>query len=77
VHQDGPFKRGDSDDMMIEDFPGFADNLMLISAAVKSVERIIGEKTDPTMVVQHNFVDAADLASTLWKKQRDRTRGIV
>jgi nucleoside 2-deoxyribosyltransferase len=55
VHQDGLFKRGDSDNMMIEDFPGFADNLMLVNAAVKSIQITTGETPDPASVVQRSF----------------------
>jgi nucleoside 2-deoxyribosyltransferase len=71
VYQDGPVKRGDSDNMMIEEFPGFADNLMLINAAVKTVEYATGEKPDPAAVVKHSFEDAADLARNLWQKQKN------
>ena len=35
VYRDGDFVRGKRDHMMIEDFEGFAGNLMLINAAVR------------------------------------------
>lgn len=70
VHHDGLLKRGDSDNMMIEDFPGFADNVMLVNAAVKSIRYTTGETPDPASVVQPSFEDAADLAHTLWEKQQ-------
>jgi nucleoside 2-deoxyribosyltransferase len=65
VHQDGAFLRGNSDNMAVEDFEGFADNLMLINAAVRSLERATGEKPDPATVVQLSFEAAADLAKLL------------
>jgi nucleoside 2-deoxyribosyltransferase len=67
VHQDGPFLRGNSDNMAVEDFAGFADNLMLINAAVKSLERATGEKPDAAAAVQFSFEAAADLAKAVFK----------
>jgi nucleoside 2-deoxyribosyltransferase len=66
VVQQGQFKRGARDGMMIEDFEGFADNLMLINAAVESAERATGERVDPATIVQFSFDAAADLAYRLW-----------
>lgn len=66
VVQQGQFKRGARDGMMIEDFEGFADNLMLINAAVASAERATGERVDPAIIVQFSFEAAADLAHRLW-----------
>lgn len=66
VHRDGPFIRGDSDRMMVEEFDGYADNLMLINAAVASAERATGEKCDPAAIVHHGFEAAADFAKALW-----------
>jgi nucleoside 2-deoxyribosyltransferase len=68
VHDDGPFKRGDIDNMMIEDFPGFADNLMLVNAAVRSYNLTTGETPDPEYIVQVSFEAAADLAKMLWNR---------
>jgi nucleoside 2-deoxyribosyltransferase len=71
VHDDGPFERGDSDNMMIEHFPGFADNLMVVNAAVKSCKFATNEQPDPDKIVQYSFEAAADLAQTLWKQASD------
>jgi nucleoside 2-deoxyribosyltransferase len=70
VYEDGPFRRGKSDGMMIEEFAGFADNLMLINAAVKSAEIVFGPNVDPASVVQHSFEAAADLAKKLWEAKQ-------
>jgi nucleoside 2-deoxyribosyltransferase len=69
VDQDGPDKRGRGDSMTIEEFDGFADNLMLINAAALSAERT-GEKSDPAAIVQFSFEAAADLARRLWDQAR-------
>lgn len=66
VDQDGPARRGRRDGMMIEEFDGFADNLMLINAAAASAERAMGEKSDPATIVQISFEAAADFARRLW-----------
>jgi nucleoside 2-deoxyribosyltransferase len=66
VYQDGPFQRGGSDHMMVEEFDRFADNLMLINAAAASAEQATGEKFDPATIVQFGFEAAADLAKRLW-----------
>jgi nucleoside 2-deoxyribosyltransferase len=66
VYADGPYCRGVADDMMVEDFDGFADNLMLINAAVTSAERAFGRAVDPADVVQHGFEAAADFARRIW-----------
>ena len=66
VQQDGSIKRGASDRMMIEEFDGFADNLMLVNAATASAERATGEKFDPAAIVQFGFEAAADFAKRLW-----------
>lgn len=72
VYSDGATMRGRSDHMMIEDFAGFADNLMLINAAVSTVERATRGEVDPATVVQHSFEAAADLAMKLWTVQKER-----
>jgi nucleoside 2-deoxyribosyltransferase len=74
VHQDGPLRRGDSDNMMIEDFPGFADNLMLVNAAVNSMLHTLGGKPDPATAVQRSFRDAVNLAHDMYNKQNLRLR---
>jgi nucleoside 2-deoxyribosyltransferase len=66
IHQDGPVKRGAADRMMIEEFDGFADNLMLINAAATSAEQATGEKSDPATIVYYGFEAAADFAKRLW-----------
>jgi nucleoside 2-deoxyribosyltransferase len=73
VYLDGDFTRGKSDHAMIEAFDGFADNLMLINAAVKSVERAGGERADPAAIVQDSFEAAAELAKKLWDELSRRT----
>jgi nucleoside 2-deoxyribosyltransferase len=70
VDQDGPDKRGRGDRMVVEEFDGFADNLMLINAAASSAERATGEKSDPAAIVQLSFEAAADLARRLWDHAR-------
>jgi nucleoside 2-deoxyribosyltransferase len=68
VYDDGGILRGMRDRMMIEVFDGFADNLMLINAAVKSAARIIGSAIDPADIVHHSFETAADFAKALWER---------
>ena len=70
VRQDGPLMRGASDRMMIEEFDGFADNLMLVNAAVASAEQATGETFDPAAIVQFGFEAAADFARRLWDAAR-------
>jgi nucleoside 2-deoxyribosyltransferase len=64
VDRDGPVRRGRRDGIMIEEFDGFADNLMLINAS--SAERAMGEKSDPAAIVQFSFEAGADFARRLW-----------
>ena len=52
--------------MVIEEFGGFADNLMLINAAAASAERATGGKPDPAAIVHYGFEAAADFARRLW-----------
>ena len=66
IHPDGPVRRGGGDRMMIEEFDGFADNLMLINAATVSAEVATGEKHDPAAIVQFGFEAGANLARRLW-----------
>jgi nucleoside 2-deoxyribosyltransferase len=70
VYRDGAVLRGKPDRMMVEEFDGFADNLMLVNAAVKAAERAVGEKVDPAAVVHHSFEAAADFAKTLWERTK-------
>jgi nucleoside 2-deoxyribosyltransferase len=66
LYQDGPDRRGTRDRMLIEEFDGFADNLMLINAAVTSAERALGRPVDPAVIVHPGFATAADYARMLW-----------
>jgi nucleoside 2-deoxyribosyltransferase len=68
VHDDGPIKRGDIDNMMIENFSGFADNLMLVNAAIRSYNLTTGDQMEPVNIVQLSFEAAADLAKVLWSR---------
>jgi nucleoside 2-deoxyribosyltransferase len=72
LYPDGLVQRGASDHMMVEDFDGFADNLMLINAATASAERATGEKPDPAAVVQFGFEAGADIAQHLWRSAKSR-----
>ncbi|MGF1619775.1 MAG: nucleoside 2-deoxyribosyltransferase [Rhodomicrobiaceae bacterium] len=73
TYADGPFRRGKSDHMLIEEFGGLADNLMLINAATASASTALGEKVNPASVVQFGFEAGAALAKRLWDAQ-DRSR---
>lgn len=66
TYRDGLFERGRRDNMMVEAFDGFADNLMLINAAAASAEAALGAKPDPAAIVQSSFTNAADFARQLW-----------
>lgn len=70
VYQDGHLTRGKRDGMLIEAFDGFADNLMLINAAVKPARILLGAGVSPSMVVHHNFEAAADFANKLWQAKK-------
>ncbi|MGB9028032.1 MAG: nucleoside 2-deoxyribosyltransferase [Rhodomicrobium sp.] len=70
VYRDGHLTRGKRDGMTIEAFDGFADNLMLINAAVRSARVLLGEGASPSMAVQRDFEAAADFASKLWERQK-------
>ncbi|MGO8953731.1 MAG: nucleoside 2-deoxyribosyltransferase [Rhodomicrobium sp.] len=69
VYGDGLLKRGKRDGVAIEEFDGFADNTMLINAAVKSARLVLGFGADPAAVVHLSFEAAADFASALWRRQ--------
>jgi nucleoside 2-deoxyribosyltransferase len=69
VYRDGSFMRGKRDHMMIEDFEGFAGNLMLINAAVRTARLLDGPNASPAAVVHRNFETAADFAKKLWQRQ--------
>jgi nucleoside 2-deoxyribosyltransferase len=70
VHEDGLLKRGKRDGMMIEEFEGFADNLMLINAATRSARLVLGASADPAAVVHLSFEAAAGFALELWQRQK-------
>ncbi len=69
VYRDGQLTRGKRDGMTIEAFDGFADNLMLINAAVRSAQLLLGSGASPGMAVHRNFEAAADFANKLWQRQ--------
>ncbi len=73
VYRDGHFTRGKRDGMTIEAFDGFADNLMLINAAVRSA-RLLGTGVSPGSVVHRNFEAAADFAVELWQRQKTQLK---
>ncbi len=68
VYRDGHLTRGKRDGMTIEAFDGFADNLMLINAAVRSARILLGPAASPDMAVHRNFEAAADFAGKLWQR---------
>ena len=70
VYGDGHLKRGKRDGMMIEEFEGFADNLMLINAASRSARLVLGYNADPATVVHLSFEAAADFALELCQRQK-------
>jgi nucleoside 2-deoxyribosyltransferase len=70
VYQDGHLTRGKRDGMLIEAFDSFADNLMLINAAVKPARILLGAGVSPGMVVHHNFEAAAEFANKLWQAKK-------
>lgn len=73
TYQDGAFERGRRDDMMVEHFDGFADNLMLINAATTSAEKALGTRPDPASIVHSDFVEAIIFARQLWDSSNQRT----
>ncbi len=72
VYQDGPYRRGKRDGMMVEDFGGLADNLMLIHAAARSARLVLGPGANPSSIVHLSFEAAADFAKELWQRQKAR-----
>ena len=67
IYPDGPFIRGKSDNMLIENFGGLADNLMLINAATASARNALGEKApSPAAIVHFGFEAGAVFARRLW-----------
>jgi nucleoside 2-deoxyribosyltransferase len=73
IYRDDTCVRGKRDDCMIEGFNGFADNVMLINAAAKTMRIMLGPSLDPAQIVQPDFESAADLAKSIWEKQ-EQTR---
>ncbi len=70
VYRDGQVLRGKRDGMMIEEFEGFADNLMLINAGVRTARLLLGTNVSPSAAVHLSFEAAADFASQLWQQPR-------
>jgi nucleoside 2-deoxyribosyltransferase len=68
VYRDGHLARGKRDRLMIEAFEGFADNLMLINAAVRSARIVLGPAASPEAAVHSSFEAAANFAQALWQK---------
>lgn len=71
VCRDGHLTRGKRDRLTIETFEGFADNLMLINAAIRSARIVFGAAASPEAAVHRSFEAAADFAGALWRKRRD------
>ncbi|MGO9487156.1 MAG: nucleoside 2-deoxyribosyltransferase [Rhodomicrobium sp.] len=69
VYRDGSILRGKRDCLTIEEFEGFADNLMLINAGVRSARLLLGASAGPSAVVHRDFEAAADFAKALWQRQ--------
>lgn len=69
VYRDGAYMRGRRDGMAIEEFEGFAGNLMLINAGVRSARLLLGASVSPSAVVHRDFEAAADFARKLWQRQ--------
>ena len=62
VYRDGSILRGKRDCLTIEEFEGFAGNLMLINAGVRSARLLLGASVSPSTVVHRDFEAAADFA---------------
>jgi nucleoside 2-deoxyribosyltransferase len=69
VYRDGPVMRGRRDSMTIEDFEGFAANLMLVNACTRSARLALGAGARPCAAVHTSFEAAADFAKMLWERQ--------
>jgi nucleoside 2-deoxyribosyltransferase len=69
VHRDGLLLRGGHDRMMIEEFEGFASNLMLVHAGVRTARLLLGASASPSAAVHPSFEAAADFAKELWQRQ--------
>ncbi len=69
IYRDGAAIRGGRDGFMIEDFEGFAANLMLVNAGTKSACLVLGAGARPSTAVHTSFEAAADFAKMLWERQ--------
>ncbi len=67
VYRDGAALRGKRDHMTIEEFEGFADNLMLVGAAVRTARLLLGAGAVPSAAVHLSFEAAADFAQEFWR----------
>ena len=63
------FLRGSHDGMMIEEFEGFASNLMLVHAGVRTARLLLGAGASAAAAVHSSFEAAADFAKELWQRQ--------
>jgi nucleoside 2-deoxyribosyltransferase len=71
VYRDGQTLRGSRDHMTIEEFEGFADNLMLVGAAVRTARLLSGAGATPSAAVHASFEAAADFAQELWQRRNN------
>ena len=69
VYRNGAFLRGSHDDMMIEEFEGFASNVMLVNAGTRTARLLLGAGASPSAAVHPGFEAAADFAKELWQRQ--------
>jgi nucleoside 2-deoxyribosyltransferase len=69
VYRDGPTLRGKRDRMTVEEFEGFADNLMLVGAGVRTARLLLGAGASPSAAVRPSFEAAADFAKEIWQRQ--------
>jgi nucleoside 2-deoxyribosyltransferase len=68
VTRDGGTLRGAADGMMVEAFEGFAANLMLVNAGVRSARALLGPRAGAGDAVHLGFEAAADFAQMLWER---------
>lgn len=64
-----PDVRGSHDGMTIEEFEGFASNVMLVNAGTRTACLLLGASASPSAAVHPGFEAAADFAKELWQRQ--------
>ena len=69
VYRDGAVLRGTDDGMMVEEFEGFAANLMLVNAGARSARLALRRDASPRAAVHMGFEAAADFIKMLWERQ--------